>query len=168
MARRPQPTSLKIAKGERKDRINFDEPDPIPHSSKPPSHLDDVGVKAWEDLKSILSEMRVLSEQDRYLLELYAQLYSDYRRHIIYAKNFWVVKARQQKSGDFVFEKCPINSDLHRFRDQMIKILIECGLTPAARQSVKVEPIPTEALMLRNDSLDEGLDEFIPPTESNE
>lgn len=161
MGRRPRPTSVKIAEGERKDRINFNEPKPIPYKTEPPEHLDETGVKAWGELKEILFDMNVLSEQDRYLLELYAQIYSDYRRHIVYAKNFWVIKAREQQNGEFNFEKCPVNSDLHRFRDQMIKILIECGLTPSARQSISVEEIPTEDQM-RSDDLDLELEGWIP------
>jgi P27 family predicted phage terminase small subunit len=166
MARRPKPTKLKIAEGVRKDRINFNEPDAIPYSSEPPEHLDEIGVSAWHDLKEILSTMKVLSNQDRYLLELYSQIYSDYRKHVIYAKNFWVMKVREQKEGIYNFEKCPVNSDLHRFRDQMIKILIECGLTPAARQSVNIEPIPTEDDMMRDDhQISQELEQWTPTKE---
>lgn len=164
MGRRPRPTAVKIAEGERKERINFNEPKPIKPKFEPPEYLDENGLKGWNELVGMLKEMKVLADQDKYLLELYGQLYSDYRRHLTYARNFWIVKIREQNEGIENFDKCPVNSDMHRFRDQMIKILIECGLTPSARQSLKVEDIPTEEQM-RGEDIDLELEGWIPKKE---
>ncbi len=162
MARRPKPTAVKLAEGERKDRINMNEPKAIPPRSGPPKHLDDIGLEALKGIREVLSEMKVLTEQDRYLTELYAQIYSDYRRHLVYANNFWVTKAKEQREGKVTFEKFPANSDLHRLRDQMIKILIECGLTPVARQAIVVDDIPTEDSVMRSNDIDWSVDGWTP------
>jgi P27 family predicted phage terminase small subunit len=165
MARRPRPTAIKIAEGERKDRINFNEPKAIEHQTGPPDYLDEKGVKAWQGLRAILQEMRVLSEQDRYLLELYGQLYSDYRRTLDMAIEFRPARIQRLASGKIEISKCPVTSDLHRYRDQMIKILIECGLTPSARQSIQVDEI-LEDDQMRSDELDLELEAWKPQREN--
>ncbi len=70
-------------------------------------------------------------------------------------------KALKLQNGKIEISKCPVTSDLHRYRDQMIKILIECGLSPSARQEVSTLGETNDENM-RDDSIYDELEHWIP------
>ena len=60
----PKPTGLRVLHGDRKDRINTDEPQPDAAEVRPPTWLSDDAREVWEAFADDLEAKRVLTAWD--------------------------------------------------------------------------------------------------------
>lgn len=60
----PKPTQLRVLHGDRKDRINTDEPQPSAGEIAPPDWLGDVALEVWDAYAPDLETKRVLTAWD--------------------------------------------------------------------------------------------------------
>ncbi len=155
LGRKPQPTRMKILKGEpNKDRINLNEPKISPSIPQMPVHLNTYGKKEWQRIAPILAGMGILSEIDMAALAGYCQAYG---RWVQAEQN---IKKLEKKGSDGILIKTPkgfimINPYItiaDKSLDQMRKFLIEFGMTPSSRSRIVVGK--------QDDDEDEGLNEF--------
>ena len=145
--RKPRPTKLKLMLGEpNKDRINDKEPEPTAGRPQMPDNLDGLAEAAWVSLVDSLEDMGLLTVADSHLLELYAHTYSGYREAVSKQKEYGQVLLQDgtAKRNPFMFE-------VHSHRNELLKILIEFGLTPSSRSRIVIPGKQT------NDILDELL-----------
>lgn len=126
--RRPKPSALKIVNGK-----NADEPQPEVVLPKPPRHLSAVAKKEWKRITPLLFDMKVLAEIDTVALAAYCNAFARWREaEDKVAEEGMIVKA---PSGYPI--QSPYLAIANKALEQMHKLLIEFGMTPASRTKVK-------------------------------
>ena len=143
--RRPLPTSVKAFRGNPGKRP-LPEHEPVPESGTPqcPSWLGGRSKAAWREIAMQLESMRVLTLADRKALELLVDVYSEYRdaREIVRRQGATYESATQTGTIIRPRPEVAIASDAWK---RMNRMLVEFGLTPAARSRLSIEPPMTEA-----------------------
>ena len=135
MPRRPEPTAIRLAKGEtRPSRVNYDEPVlPAPPSLTPPADLKGAGRTEWLRLGDSLRVAGVLTEADRSAFADYCYALSDLRRY----------EAKARRVGlELAIAKGYANQVRH-LRAQVSMLRSHLGLTPSSRTSVKASRAQT-------------------------
>ena len=141
--RKPKPTKLKILDGsaaKNPNRVNQFEPEPAEGSPRMPTGFDDHAKRAWKELTTQLSQMRVLTHADKSILELYAATYSRYRECLKHVEENGSGLTDIDEYGNVKVVRNPFSTELHKHRDALIKILSEVGMTPTARTKLQVAP----------------------------
>ncbi len=132
---RPTPTAVLQQRSSFKkhpERKRPHEPQAFGQPQKP-QHVasDAVASDAWDRVSGLLSEMGVLSRSDEMCLEQLAIAYSAWRRAL-----------DRIRGGDETEEGRTYSSasirEAKEASDKIVKLLTECGLTPAARTKVQV------------------------------
>ncbi len=148
----PKPTVLKILSGNAGHRpLNFREPRPPESSGKRPAWLKGLARNAWDTMHAVLCEMRVMSAADELALSMLCETYAEWRaaREVIARKH--TTYESTTKSGDRIIRARPevaIAADASR---RIRSLLLEFGLSPAARSRIQVAP------NYRDDSLEKFL-----------
>ena len=143
----PTPTHLKIVKGDRKDRINQNEPKPKKAKPKCPKWLSADAKVVWKRTADQLDAMSLLYEADQDILVSYAIAVVTYKQATeLVDQQGILVEGRRD---GFV-----TNPAVRVQRDQatLIRMLAsELGLTPSSRTRLKAEDA-------KDDSADSFLD----------
>ena len=107
--------------------MNENEPEPEPLPSKPPVHLSKAAKRYWAEAFKLLVVVGVLTELDGDTLSLYCE-----------SKARWIHSKKQlEKDGLVIIAQSgfpvqnPYLQILNKSHDQMMKILIEFGMTPS-------------------------------------
>ena len=112
----PQPTALKIARGNPGRRpLNDKEAKPLIKLPPCPSHLSDDAAECWGQLGRLLANYGLLADIDAIAFELLCDQYAVYKQ----------ADKPTAKSSAF---------------NNLIRILKEFGLTPAARSRIVADP----------------------------
>ncbi len=98
-----------------------------------PEYLDDHGQQKWGELVNDLSNMKVISSECRELMIAYCEAYSGWRRCLNLVRQVGVVIMTRDGDGKTIMIRNPVSAELHRYRNQMNKLLPEFGLTPSSR-----------------------------------
>jgi P27 family predicted phage terminase small subunit len=133
----PQPRILNDLKGDPHKRRRH-ESEPTPPADRPacPQHLDEIARQEWDFITAQLDQMGLLSAADKTALELYCQAYARYRRaEAVVAKYGEVIVAPETKYPMV----SPYVSVMNRNLDTCRRMLVEFGLTPAARSRMRVQ-----------------------------
>lgn len=138
--RRPTPTNLKVVRGNPGKRpLNDREPNPVKGIPTPPKHLSPKAAIAWERLGSLLGRMGIMTHADGFALERLCEVYSailDCEETIQEQGRYQLVTTQ---SGDKMERLRPAVTDLADLDRRFKSLLVEFGLTPAARSKVKIE-----------------------------
>ena len=135
--RKPKPTKLKVLEGNPGKRP-LNNKEPVPDSDLPssPPHLDDVGRQEWDRVASELKELGILTGIDMAVFAAYCHSYS-----------VWVdATIKIQKSGTIIKAPSgypvqnPLVSVARNAQNQMLKALVELGMTPSSRSRITIEP----------------------------
>ena len=131
---RPLPTAVKEARGSynrHPERRSNGEPQPFGKPEKP-DHVaaDKIASDAWDRICGLLSEMGVLSQSDEMALELLAVAYSSWRRALDR------IREGEETAEGAVYSAAAVR-ECREASDKIVRLLIECGLTPAARTKVQ-------------------------------
>ena len=131
--RKPQPTALKVLKGNPGRRpLNEDEPKPEVLLPRPPSHLSPVARREWKRTGTLLVEMGLMTNLDVAALAGYCVAYSHWvdaeqqmRKHGLLMKStrgeptrspYWFISAHSMAA--------------------MRSFLLEFGMSPSSRSNV--------------------------------
>jgi P27 family predicted phage terminase small subunit len=137
MARRPTPSHLKVVAGtNRKDRENPDEPKPALGSPVPPVWLSDDAKVQWGRFSVWLEQMGVLTVADGPALERLVSVYLEVRDLEACLTLEGRTYATQSTVGERVVKAHPAVAMLNSADSRLRQMLIEFGLTPAARTKV--------------------------------
>ncbi|MEP6610177.1 MAG: phage terminase small subunit P27 family [Burkholderiaceae bacterium] len=135
-----KPTRLKIVQGNPgKRQLSANEPEPE-LGAAPPEWLSPQAIKHWPLIAQQLDEVGVLTVIDAPALGLYCEAFArwkDANEHVL--KFGTVVTA---PSGFPI--QSPFLAIANKAHDQMVKLLIEFGMTPAARTRVEVVKKPRQ------------------------
>ena len=138
MSRRPEPTALKLVKGNPGKRaINKNEPAFKNCIPKCPMKLDKVGQKEWNDLSKLLFDAGVLTEVDSRALAVYCRIWSQ----------IVLLSGSLNTIADYITD-----GDTNPLTVRLEKLYIEhrsysaiLGLDPANRSKIKVNTPPKPA-----------------------
>lgn len=137
MARRPTPTHLKVVAGtQRKDRANPDEPKPPLGAPVPPVWLSDEAKVQWGRFSVWLEQMGVLTTADGPALERLVSVYLEVKDLEATLVREGRTYATQSTVGERVVKAHPAVAMLNSADIRLRQMLIEFGLTPAARTKV--------------------------------
>lgn len=141
MGRKPDPTALKLVKGNPGKRpLNDKEPRLETRIPPCPKYLEGEARKEWRRITKQLQINHLITEADRSLLAAYCQAYKiwvDATEKV--NKHGTVIKA---PSGFPV--QSPFVSIANKQVEIMIKLASEFGMSPASRTRIKVEKPPEE------------------------
>lgn len=139
----PKPTALKLLEGTfRADRAAPNEPAPDPGLPSMPPHLVGVGADAWEFFGAELLKLGVLTVRDGAALELLCDAYAEWRAAREVVQREGMTYESGTKNGHAVIAHPAVRIAADAWR-RMHRMLVEFGLTPAARARVtSVRPQP--------------------------
>ncbi len=140
MGRTPRPTKLKLIAGEtKKDRINFDEPEPELGLPKCPV-TDRLVREVWDFTVEQLRKMQIVSVADRDLLLAYCQAVVLHRRMSQHLDNIGYLYETDEGLAPSPAIRMQREAAL-----LMKQLGSEFGLTPAARTRIRVkDQLPPE------------------------
>jgi len=131
------PKALNDLQGDRGKRRRYQrEPEPPKGVPDCPQHLDEIAKAKWFETANILQDMNVLSKADGDALELYCSAYARYRKAQDDVKKFGGVVVSAKNKVPF---PSPWAKMLNDAFDQLTKMQIQFGLTPAARARMSVK-----------------------------
>jgi P27 family predicted phage terminase small subunit len=140
MGRRAIAHEVKEATGAfRKDpqRRNAASPKADGASPTVPKGLCRVAKAKWKELIGDLKRNGVLSTDTREMLVSYCTIYAKWMEARKKVEETGLAIESVDKIGQLVISKNPYVAEMHKFRDQLNKLLPEFGLTPASRQKLK-------------------------------
>lgn len=147
---RPEPTAIKILKGNPgKRRLNDEEPLPPAGAIEPPAWLRKTGREIWDRLAPIAIDMQVLTTADALTFARYCDTFGEW----LEAHEWIRDKARGQttytvKGEDgsirFVYE-FPQAITARKLNLALLKMEEQFGFTPAARSRIHIERAATQA-----------------------
>lgn len=138
---RPQPTKLKILRGNPGNRpINKSEPQPSADGVVMPPHLGEVAAAKWAEVLPLLQTVKVMTRADIEALARYCDTYE-----------WWLAtRAKLKKEGDtypilndkgdvkYIAQR-PEVSIAHKLAVQLRQLEQDFGLNPSARTGLHVE-----------------------------
>jgi P27 family predicted phage terminase small subunit len=140
---KPVPTHLKIVRGERKDRINTNEPKPIKAEPKCPTWISKDARKVWKRTTDQLRGMGILYEADIDLIVAYCNSVVNYQKATeIVDQQGVLVEGR--RDGAVTNPAVRVQRDAAT----LIRMLAsELGLTPSSRSRLTLENDDTDNLL---------------------
>ena len=101
-----------------------------------PEFLGELAQEKWHELVSDLSKNGVLSTDTREILIAYCSAYENWRVAMHHVAGTGLAIEGVDKSGNVTISRNGYVTEMHKFREQMNKLLPELGLTPASRQKL--------------------------------
>jgi P27 family predicted phage terminase small subunit len=146
------PTAIHVLQGGRKKShrpLPKNEPKPPPVIPGCPKHLDKEAKDEWERMSKELLPLGLLTSIDKAIFASYCQAWSTWVEATERVRDEGlVIKA---STGTLIFN--PYLSIENKANEQMLKALVEIGMSPASRGRVKVPEKP------KKDEADEFLKE---------
>jgi P27 family predicted phage terminase small subunit len=131
---RPKPTALRVLHGDRRDRINTDEPIPAPGLPQCPSADPDVRA-VWDYTVAQLAAMGCVTPADRDVLACYCEAVVTHRKASAILARSQVLIRSKAESGTLVR-----NPALQAQRDAatlIARYAQHFGLSPSARSEIR-------------------------------
>lgn len=134
----PTPTALKLLRGERKDRINNDEPKPREGLPTCPAGVSQEVREIWDYTLAEVAAMGVVSPADRDLLLAYCEAVALHRQ----VSAIIAEKGLAERSANGGVARHPAVAIQRDTAATMRSLGQEFGLTPSARTGIKVGAQP--------------------------
>lgn len=145
---KPKPAAIKIAKGEKKNRINFNEPKLAREKDgTPPPGLDALAIVEWNRIFPELKKSGALCRTDRQTFAAYCHAYSVWRHAVEVMTNYppmiWKNKLGTETKMPLVFltpngmiQQIPAVNIARQWGAAMVRHAAELGLTPSSRSGI--------------------------------
>jgi P27 family predicted phage terminase small subunit len=101
-----------------------------------PDYFGEHERQKWAELCNDLKQNGVLSSDTREILIAYCTAFAGWMKSRELIKATGIVLMQKTKTGEKTIMRNPISVELHKYRDEMNKLLPELGLTPASRQKL--------------------------------
>ena len=141
--RKPLPSKIILLKGGTKHThrpLRKNEPKPPATIPKCPEHLDKEAQAEWKRMAKELKPLGILTQLDKAIFAVYCQAFSTWAQATRKITEMGMV--RVTKNG--FTEQNPFLPIANKAKEQMMKALIEMGMTPSSRARVKVTSPPKE------------------------
>lgn len=131
---KPMPTSLKIMSGEKdKRRLNHDEPVAPMGIPEAPDTLTGEALSEWDRMTEILDGMGILSPADRASLIALCEAWG---RYVDLSEKYKQTGPLTKTSNGNIIQN-PILGALNKAQSELRRWLVEFGLTPSSRSTIK-------------------------------
>jgi P27 family predicted phage terminase small subunit len=107
------------------------------HSPIAPKGLCRVAKSKWREMIGDLKRNGVLSTDTREMLVAYCTTFAKWMEAKQKVEETGLAIESVDKYGNQVISRNPYVAEMHKFREQLNKLLPEFGLTPASRQKLK-------------------------------
>lgn len=138
--RRPKPVELKLLEGNAgKRKLPTEDERPTVKHGKPvaPPNLPQQAQILWRELVKLLDSMGVLANSDRRALEMLCRAYAEYLDAQAAIEQYgMVVESLDARTNLMILKRNPAIAISNAAHANMVRLLIEFGLTPAARGKV--------------------------------
>jgi P27 family predicted phage terminase small subunit len=140
--RRPEPTVLKIAKGNPGKRpINKAEPSPSADAIAPPDWVIGKSLEKWNELVPKLLSMGVMTNADIDTIARYCAMHEQYLKYLDQVRRGLDVLVMRDESGRVKYmQSTPAATMMTKLAASMLRIEQEFGLTPSARSQISAAP----------------------------
>ena len=139
--RKPKPREVQIAEGRHlKNPGRFVDEVPETLSTEPqmPEHLDDRAQAEWQRLEEIMRAGGTWSATYQTAIEIYCETYSNYRRALDLVRATGQALRQTAADGQVEIKRNPYSVELHKYKEETIKLMTELGITPSSRSRVKL------------------------------
>lgn len=139
---RPKPVELRILEGNPGKRpIPPEHERPTVKRQKPvaPPNLPAEAAILWRELVKLLDGMGVLTTSDRRALEMLCRAYADYLKARQIVDEVGLVYETLDRNNLAVWKKNPAVDVANQAHTNVVRLLVEFGLTPSARTKVSKE-----------------------------
>ena len=136
--RKPKPTNIHVLEGGSKKThrpLNDREPKPPAAIPKCPKHLDKEARSEWNRMVKELEPVGLLTNLDKTVFAIYCESFSTWAQAAKKIQEMGMV--RITKNG--FTEQNPYFPIANKAKEQMMKALIELGMTPSSRSRIKVD-----------------------------
>lgn len=136
--RRPEPTVLKIAKGNPGKRpLNASEPKPPSDGIVAPDWVSGVALDKWNDIVPKLIDMGVMTNADVDVIARYCVMHEQYLRYLEQIRRGLDVLVIRDDAGKIKYmQSAPAATMLNKLSASMLRIEQEFGLTASARSGL--------------------------------
>jgi P27 family predicted phage terminase small subunit len=129
-------TGTNKTRGRRELPPDEPQPDVAPGDVKPPAGISKAALKHWPGIAKVLSDAKVLTLMDTISLRLFCEAYAKYQSSLDMLDESFSELVYVSVTGQLAVRP---EWDIHnKAMEQMLKLLKEFGMTPAARANVKV------------------------------
>lgn len=137
--RKPKPTQLKVVAGNPGKRpLNGAEPTP-PRDAQMPDYLSERAAEHWPVISAQLDAAKLLTSVDVHALALYCEAFARWSEASEAVRREGMVTLTEK---GFPLQS-PYVAIANKAHDQMVKLLVEFGMTPSSRSRVtKVDDDP--------------------------
>ena len=141
MGRKPKPREVQIAEGRhKKNPKRFASPVPPTASAVPlmPPHFEGEAHAAWVQLERVMRPAGMWTATYEFAIQLFCESWAHYcaARDIVDATGIAITT--EDASGETQTKRNAFSVEMHKYKDETIKLLTELGLTPSARSRVTV------------------------------
>lgn len=135
---RPEPTILKIAKGNPgKRRLNESEPKPPSDNIAPPDWVTGVARSKWDEVVPKLIGMGVMTNADIDTIARYCTMHEQYVKYLDQVRRGLDVLVIRDDAGKVKYmQSTPAATMMTKLAASMLRIEQEFGLTPSARSGL--------------------------------
>ena len=135
-----KPTALRVLHGDRKSRINSQEPQPRDVPLPKPDWLSDGAKTLWDQLLPDLEAMGTVRASDWPALAALCETLSRWQRiNTLASKSPPIWKRGEDAEGNPIMVKNPLYAQVRDATAELRVMLREFGLTPSARSGLRVE-----------------------------
>ena len=137
----PTPTAIKLARGSWRGDAE-DKKGPKAKAGKPrmPAWLDPRAKAAWKAIVPELEQLGVLATCDAHALSLLCEAFSEWKQAKIMLAKTPHVKAIHNPDGSLKYlQTNPYVSISRKAGEELLRLLREFGLTPAARTRIEIK-----------------------------
>lgn len=133
---KPKPTSLRLLHGDRRDRVNVDEPVPSELPVEPPDYLDADARAVWDRLAGDLERKGILTAWDTDAFAAYCTAVVYHRRaaELVNRTNVLLTQTRADRPG---ITRNPALQVVEHQAALLRALAHEFGLTPSARSEMR-------------------------------
>ena len=135
---RPEPTILKIAKGNPgKRRLNQSEPKPAADAIQPPDWVTGKSLEKWQEVVPKLLGMGVMTNADIDTIARYCTMHEQYVKYLDQVRRGLDVLVIRDDAGKVKYmQSTPAATMMTKLAASMLRIEQEFGLTPSARSGL--------------------------------
>ncbi len=144
--RKPKAREVQLAEGAHiKNPQRFRNEVPKTMTAEPvrPPHLEGYAGDEWSRVEQVMRAAGMWSATYQVTLELYVESYANYRSALTgIVKYGHAIKSGTTADGTVVWRRNPVAVELHKYKDEVLKLLAELGLTPSSRSRLSLPSDP--------------------------
>ena len=140
--RKPKAREVQIVEGrDKKNPQRFRNEVPETSNEEPimPIYFDATAQEAWQTIKAVFTMSGMWSSSYQVPIELYCETYSNYRRSLELVRISGQALRIENDDGTVTIKRNPYSVELHRYKEELIKLSIEFGLTPSSRSRIALQ-----------------------------